>query len=283
MTTHAVERLGARLVYEIVGEGIPAIVVPGGPGFGSTYLRGSLARLADGHRRLIFIDQRGSGRSSGHQQPELLTMTAFVDDLECIRSAIGEDRIDLIGHSFGGLQSLFYALAHPDRLHRLVLVESDPPTFQEWRRFRDVVAERTTEQRDSVLQSIESREGWRTDPASVEAYFRAYLQSYFGRPDCASRLVFGFTAASFDKMAVTTRAIREDLGDWDIRVALQNLTIPALVIYGNASIFPESALRTTKEALSYARFEVMEDVGHFPFLEDAETFDRIVEDFLDTR
>jgi len=210
-------------------------------------------------------------------------MTAFVDDLECIRSAIGEDRIDLIGHSFGGLQSLFYALAHPDRLRRLVLAESDPPTSQEWRRFRDVVAERTTEQRDSVLQSIESRESCRTDPASVEDYFRAYLQPYFGWPDCASRLAFGFTADSLDKMAVTTRAIREDLGDWDIRVPLQNLTIPALVIYGNASIFPESALRTTKEALSYARFEVMEDVGHFPFLEDPETFDRIVQDFLDTR
>jgi len=283
VTTHAVERLGARLVYEIVGEGMPAIVVPGGPGFGSTYLHDSLARLADGHRRLIFIDQRGSGRSSGHQQPELLTMTAFVDDLECIRSAIGEDRIDLIGHSFGGLQSLFYALAHPDRLRRLVLVESDPPTFQEWRRFRDVVAERRTEQRDSVLQSIESRESWRTDPASVEAYFRTYLQSYFGRSDCASRLAFGFTADSLDKMAVTTRAIREDLGDWDIRTALRSLTTPALVIYGTHSIFPHRAVLSMQDALPHARFEMMEDVGHFPFLEDANAFSRIVQDFLIAR
>ena len=110
IATYAFERIGARLVYDVIGEGATAIVVPGGPGFGSTYLRDSMVSLADA-RRLVFIDQRGSGRSSGHEQLHALTIRTFVDDLDVVRGELGDNAIDLIGHSFGGLQWLFYALS----------------------------------------------------------------------------------------------------------------------------------------------------------------------------
>ena len=93
VATYAFERLGARLIYDVIGAGATAIGVPGGPGFGSTYLHDPMVPLADS-RRLAFIDQRGSGRSNGHEGHQL-----------------GDNAIDLIGHSFGGLQWLFYALS----------------------------------------------------------------------------------------------------------------------------------------------------------------------------
>ena len=280
VTTDAIERLGARLVYDAIGEGTATVIVPGGPGFGSTYLRHALPQAAFSDRRLIFVDQRGSGRSSGHERPELLTMATFVDDLEAVRTEIGEDRIDLVGHSFGGLQSLFYASRHPKRIGRLILVESDPPTFQEWCRFRNVLAIRSTEDVDRRLQSIESRDGWRSDPLCLETYFRAYLQPYFGRPECASRLVFGFAADSMDKMTIAARSLRADLGEWDISAALRSFTTPTLIMYGEKSIFPKSAVLSMHAALPGAQFEVIEDVGHFPFLEDPGTFTRIVQAFF---
>ena len=159
VTTRTLERKGARLVYDVIGDGAPMIVVPGGPGFGSTYLRDSLGRLGDADRRLIFVDQRGSGRSTGHDRSELLTIATFVDDLEAIRADVGADCVDFIGHSFGGLQTLYYALTHPNRVRSLVLIESDPPTFKEWRRFREVLAARNDRERDHLLASIESRNG----------------------------------------------------------------------------------------------------------------------------
>jgi len=279
IATYAFERIGARLVYDVIGEGATAIVVPGGPGFGSTYLRDSMVSLADA-RRLAFIDQRGSGRSSGHEQLHALTIRTFVDDLDVVRGELGDNAIDLIGHSFGGLQCLFYALTYPNKVRRLVLVESDPPTAREWRRYREVLSERGDEQRNRILRSIESQPGWRTNPDSLETYFRAYLQPYFGRPECASRLHFGIGAHSFEKLTVTTRAIREDLGEWDIREALRTLEIPTLVIYGSDSIYPAPAIDCTISALPNARLEVMANVGHFPFLEDQPTFLTLVDDFL---
>ena len=152
VATHASERLGARLVYDVIGEGATAIVVPGGPGFGSTYLRDSIVSLAHS-RRLVFIDQRGSGRSSGHEQLHALTIRTFVDDLDAVAGELGENRIDLIGHSFGGLQCLFYALAYPNSVRRLALIDSDPPAAVEWRRYREVLAERGDEPRDRILRS----------------------------------------------------------------------------------------------------------------------------------
>jgi proline iminopeptidase len=279
VATHAFERLGARLVYDVIGEGATTIVVPGGPGFGSTYLRDSIVSLAHS-RRLVFIDQRGSGRSSGDERPHELTMQTLVDDLDATRAETSADSIDLIGHSFGGLQCLFYALANPNKVRRLALIDSDPPTAVEWRRYREVLAERDDEERNAILQSIESQPGWQTNPDSLETYFRTYVRPYFARPERVSRLHFGFGPDSFEKLTVTTRAIREDLGEWDIREALRTLTIPTLVIYGSDTIFPALAVESTIRSLPNARLEVMANVGHFPFLEDQPTFLTLVEDFL---
>jgi pimeloyl-ACP methyl ester carboxylesterase len=153
-------------------------------------------------------------------------------------------------------------------------------TAVEWRRYREVLAERDDEQRNRVLRSIESDPGWQNDPHSLETYFRAYLQPYFARHEYASRLHFGFGADSFDKLTVTTKAIREDLGEWDIREALRILEIPTLVIYGSDSIFPAAAIDSTIRSLPNARAELMVNVGHFPFLEDRPTFLALVDDFL---
>jgi pimeloyl-ACP methyl ester carboxylesterase len=45
----------------------------------------------------------------------------YTADLERLREAIGLDRMDLLGHSFGGLVAASYAAAHPDRVRRLIV------------------------------------------------------------------------------------------------------------------------------------------------------------------
>ena len=281
VTTHRLERNGATLFYDIVGDGRPMVVVPGGPGFGSAYLRDTLGLGAD-DRRLIFVDQRGSGRSTGCEHPGLLTMSVFVDDLDAVRAELGHDRIDLVGHSFGGLQSLYYALLHENRVRSLILIESDPPTFQEWIRFHEVLATRSSDERDQLLATIESRSDWQNDPDALEAYFRAHLQPYFGCREHASSVRFGFEAGSLEKMTIVARAVRGDLGEWDITAALGRLTTPALIVYGTRSIFPSSAVLSMKQSLPHGRLEMMEGVGHFPFVENPTAFSRILQDFLAT-
>jgi len=100
-------------------EGIPVLVVHGGPGAGcETYHR----RFFDPTvYRIILFDQRGAGRSTPHASLENNTTQHLVEDIEAIREFLGIDRWVLFGGSWGATLSLVYAETHPARVLGLIL------------------------------------------------------------------------------------------------------------------------------------------------------------------
>lgn len=100
-------------------EGIPVLVVHGGPGGGcEDYHR----RFFDAERyRIILLDQRGAGRSQPLAELEGNTTQALIADMEVVRNFLGIDRWILFGGSWGSTLSLVYAQAYPDRVSGLVL------------------------------------------------------------------------------------------------------------------------------------------------------------------
>jgi pimeloyl-ACP methyl ester carboxylesterase len=85
------------------------------------YLEDDLAGLAEG-REVVFYDLRGRGLSDAVTDPARLGIERDVEDLETVRSALGLDRMDLLGHSYLGLMVVLYALEHPERLGRIVQI-----------------------------------------------------------------------------------------------------------------------------------------------------------------
>ena len=100
-------------------EGIPVLVVHGGPGGGcEDYHR----RFFDAERfRIILLDQRGAGRSTPLAELEGNKTTNLVADMETVRQFLGVDRWLLFGGSWGSTLSIVYAQAHPERVLGLVL------------------------------------------------------------------------------------------------------------------------------------------------------------------
>lgn len=100
-------------------DGIPVLVVHGGPGGGcEDYHR----RFFDAERfRIILMDQRGAGRSTPLAELEGNSTGALVQDMETIRQFLGIDRWLLFGGSWGSTLSLVYAEAYPERVLGLVL------------------------------------------------------------------------------------------------------------------------------------------------------------------
>jgi proline iminopeptidase len=114
-----------RLYVREIGQGRPVIVVHGGPDFDHHYLLPELNRLA-GRCRLVFYDQRGRGRSFGGAAPDDATMLSEVDDLDCVRRHLRLDTVAVLGHSWGALVAMEYALAFPEAVSHLVLVNTAP-------------------------------------------------------------------------------------------------------------------------------------------------------------
>ncbi len=100
-------------------EGMPVLVVHGGPGGGcEEYYR----RFFDAERyRIILLDQRGAGRSTPLAELESNTTADLVEDMERVREFLGIERWLLFGGSWGSTLSLVYAETHPDRVMGLVL------------------------------------------------------------------------------------------------------------------------------------------------------------------
>src|SRR4030067_2499768 len=105
------------------GEGPSLLVHHGGPGLDHTVIAPHLSPLAQ-NVHLVCFDHRGTGRSAAPQGPEPFHIDRFVGDIAALADGLSLGRFALLGHSFGGIVALHFALAHPDLLTHLVLVST---------------------------------------------------------------------------------------------------------------------------------------------------------------
>ncbi len=112
---------GHEIYYEECGnpDGIPALIVHGGPGGGSNP---TMRRFHDPDRyRIVLFDQRGCGRSTPHASIENNTTWHLVEDMERLRERLGIHKWQLLGGSWGSTLALAYAETYPERVSSLIL------------------------------------------------------------------------------------------------------------------------------------------------------------------
>jgi proline-specific peptidase len=124
-----VDANGAFIYYAEFGWGSPLLIVHGGPGASHDYFLPWQVPLGRTHR-LIFIDERGSGRSERLEDVHQYTVENMVEDVEAVRNALGLGKISLLGHSYGGVLAQAYALKYQENLSHLVLASTFPSTKQ---------------------------------------------------------------------------------------------------------------------------------------------------------
>ena len=273
----------ATLWYEVRGPGPggqkgqrpPLVVVNGGPGFDHTYMLASEVwdRLA-AQRPVVLYDQRGTGRSGALKPDESCTLADQVADLEALRTRLGVEKLDLLGHSWGGYLSMAYAIRHPERVQHLVLCDSAAPRFADTLFLFRALHPEAMERRDRLdaLAMLGDR-----------AAGKESLREVMGMLFLSSKQREEFLAAS-DAYQVShgvNQALEAEAGRHDLGPALSKLKIPALVLTGryDANVAPETAWKLHK-LLPGSRFVVFEASGHLPFVEEPESFQRAVEGFL---
>jgi len=114
-----------RLWYKVAGQaaGTPLLFLHGGPGYNSYSFEVQGGKALEGKLRMIYLDQRGSGRSE-RPWTGAYTVPAMVEDIEALRKQLGVPKLALMGHSFGGALALEYAAAYPQHVAKVVLVSA---------------------------------------------------------------------------------------------------------------------------------------------------------------
>jgi len=165
---------GGKIWYRVMGDrgATPLILLHGGPGFSSFYLK-PLDTLAS-DRTVVRYDQLGSGKSTNITDTTMFTIPHFVAELDSLRAFLGYDRVDLLGHSWGTILALEYYRAHPEHVVSMVLASAvfDVPAYEQ--NARSLVATLS----DSAQDAIRTTE--QTGDYSSPAY-QAAMNEFYGR------------------------------------------------------------------------------------------------------
>ncbi|NND23468.1 MAG: alpha/beta fold hydrolase, partial [Acidimicrobiia bacterium] len=193
---------GNQLYYNISGIGDTIVVLHGGPGFSHKYLKPQLDSLLSDNFTLLYFDQRGSGWSDGEDDTLNLKIESFVEDLELIRNHFNISKLNLLGHSYGGLLGMYYSVKYPKDVRSLILVDPDAASFELRTPYQiETINSRLTEEQNLYLDSLEKTDNYKNyDPEIYTKYYKSYLTTYFANPLDTSKLKLGFDSISVPKI-----------------------------------------------------------------------------------
>lgn len=277
---------GVRIAYRIVGTGRDTlIVIHGGPGLTLDYLAADFEPLAR-RRALVFYDQRGTGRSTLVSDSAALTGAVFAEDLEALRRHLRLERVNLLGHSWGAGIVALYAQEHPERLGRLLIVAGIPLTRAGLTQaFGKLAAGRDTSETRRMEEAMAARVANPADAAACHAYYALWFRPFFADSASMRRSKGDFCAGSPEsrrnKMASVDRYTMASLGAWDWRPLLRTVGAPSLVIQGTLDPLLLESAREWAATMPNSRLLILEEIGHFPYVEAPQRFFPPVETFLD--
>jgi proline iminopeptidase len=265
------------IYFETLGtaEGTPLVIANGGPGFDHTYLHLSDAwDVLAKSRKVVLYDQRGVGKSSPLVPNVSCTLRDQIEDLEALRGQIGADRIDLLGHSWGGYLAMAYAAQYPQHIQHLLIVDSAAPKWSDTDfLFKDIFPE-GVEREDAMAFAVQMG-----DKSAAVASTREYLSMLFYSPEKRDAALAKM--AGVDANHKVNESINNDLGHYDLNPELPKYRFPVLVITGrfDINVAPVIAYKIHK-TIPGSTFVVFDQSGHLPFYEEQDKFVKTVDGFL---
>ena len=288
-----VDAHGVLIYYKTVGSGEPLVCVHGGPGASHDYLLPYLLPLARTNK-LVFIDERGSGRSEKLEDPTGYTVENMVEDVEAVRVALGLGKINLLGHSYGGVLAEAYAFKYQEYLNHLVLCS----TFHSTKQLNDVFQKMTAAMSPALRARIEKMEkeglyghgkDYEKNRYTVEYMEAAWGEGYFpylyrNRPDptydpaAAGNMAWDLYRemwGSHGEFVVDGNLVSVEYAD-----RLGSIHVPTLITVGDHDEVDPSISQDMQAKIPGSKLVVLPESGHMTFVDQPGMFIKAVDDFV---
>lgn len=288
-----VDANGVMIYYKILGRGEPLMIVHGGPGASHDYFLPYLLPLAR-HNKLIFIDERGSGRSQKLEDASAYTVENMVEDVELVRQALNLGKISLLGHSYGGCVAQAYALKYQKNLSHLILGS----TFSSTKAINDVFVRMKENMPQELRDRINKMEAeglyghgkdYEKNRYTNEYMIAAWGEGYFpylyqNRPDANYDPVANGNTA-WDLYREMWGSHGEFIIDGNLKSVeytdrLGMIKVPTLIIVGDHDESDPAMSRVMQEKIPGSKLAIMPKSGHMTFVDQPDLFIETVDDFL---
>jgi proline-specific peptidase len=267
---------GGQVAYRVYGAGSRALLcLHGGPGCPSWSLE-SLADLASGDLRVVLYDQLGCGDSEAPDDPSLWSIDRFVREVDQVRSALDIERVDLLGHGFGGMLAQEWALAHPAALRTLILASTNCSIPQLRGELARLVATLPASQRDALLAGPGA-------PGYDEAH-DAFDHLYLCRipyPEPVERAIEAVAAPVYERLwGPNGFTVSGTLADWDISDSIDAIRVSTLITVGGHDQVTPACSERIRARIAGSELVAFPTSAHFPHWEERGAFMACVRGFL---
>lgn len=253
---------GGKLVGWVAGEGLPVLLLHGGPGMNYDYLDDLAGELVDGF--LVASYQQRGLEPSTLEGP--FTIAQEVGDVAAVLDGLQWERALMVGHSWGGQLALRVAAAHPDRLLGVLAVDpigvvgdGGMAAFG-----AEMIARTPESDGDRARELGERAMAGEGTPEEFFEYMRLIWSAYFGDPG---------NVPGMPDIRVCIEAFSRIMGEMTeglepVAAELAKGRIPYGIVAGAASPIPwGQAARSTIELSSQAFLDVVPTAGHFVWVE----------------
>lgn len=270
--------------YRVAGkaDGVPVVFLHGGPGEGSMAFAHGAGPELEKVARVVYYDQRGSGRSERPADPDLYSIPILVEDVEALRRELGVERIVLLGHSFGTVLALEYAAKYPDHSAGLILTGAVPDVPAAIDGLCDRLANEDAAAHQRALEAADPDGRCNPFAAFDDDARKAWIDAAMFPDPATARQVEAWDNEDGLGNSGEMGGALWNKGFLDYRfTATDRLTMPVLFIDGarddQTAVEPQQALAS---AVPDGRVLSYEGAGHFMFVEQPRRFAKDVADFL---
>jgi proline iminopeptidase len=280
---------GAQIWTVTVGKGDPIFLIAGGPG-GTHYGLRHFDSLASTNT-LVYFDGLGRGKSELAKNVSAYSLDRDIRDLDALRTAMGYDKIIVLGHSYGGVVAQGYAIKHPDKVKKLLLVS----TFHSYAMWQENCDNANHEIRTNypevwdTLMVVREQGVVSSDPIHQQIYGRVpygFMYAYDpGKFVQSGRKPYpnAFNAEVYFQMVGRDGdfIVGSDIGTYNYRKELKDLKMPVLIVAGRYDrVAVPWMMVKYKTYCPQATFIMFERSGHNPQVEEPQALFGLMRDFL---
>jgi proline-specific peptidase len=263
---------GYTMFVEPVGdEGLPLIVLHGGPGLDHTHLRPWLDPLGD-EFRVVYVDERGQGLSE-RVDPATLSLEVFARDVDLLADALELERFALLGHSFGAIITTWHAINLGTAAAYVISGGGD--SSDKLMADVDASLEAMGEAGKPIAESWEWEQSIETEEDAAELMRIQNPFHFHGEPPP------NFAEETIYTPHVLRHFASEEYGDFDYTPELGRVSKPTLVLVGaeDRTTTPRAA-RVLHAGIPGSEYAELEGAGHMSMIEAQGAYLGQVRDFL---
>jgi proline iminopeptidase len=259
---------------------IKVLLLHGGPGATHEYFEALDTYFPGAGIEYYYYDQLGSAYSEQPDQPDLWALPRFVEEVEQVRQALKLDKGNfyLLGHSWGGLLALEYALKYQQNLKGLI-ISNMVPSIPAYNRYaREVLMPAMDPKVLAEIQSLEAA-GKYEDPRYEELLFNNFYNQHFLRmppaewPDPVVRAFGKVNKKIYVPMqGPSEMGASGKLADWDRTADLAKITVPTLAIGAHYDTMEPAQMKLIADRVRHGRYLYCPNGSHLAIYDDQEIY-----------